>query len=175
MRDDAEAELRTFDFGDGRGPVPAHRHRNPDRSLGGWVAETAFVAPTALVVPEARIYQQAQVLDRARVSGKARVSGDAQLSGEAHVFGSACVYGVARVRKGRITGAARIEKPEDLRTGEGWTAYRTEAGMELFHHQFGKRRQFASWEELPKTLYENRFISEMEYLTLSVLTVGERR
>jgi hypothetical protein len=37
----------TFDFGDGA--VPAHRHINPDGSLGGWVADTATVADTAWV------------------------------------------------------------------------------------------------------------------------------
>lgn len=35
-----------FDFGDG--PVPAHRHRNPDGSEGGWVADTAHVAAVAI-------------------------------------------------------------------------------------------------------------------------------
>lgn len=26
------------DFNDGNGPVPAHRHKNPDGTEGGWVA-----------------------------------------------------------------------------------------------------------------------------------------
>lgn len=34
-------EPTTFDFEDGRGPVPAHRHRNPDGSVGGWVSDEA--------------------------------------------------------------------------------------------------------------------------------------
>jgi len=50
-----------FDFDDGNGPVPAHRHQNPDGSIGGWVADTATVAPTAEVGPEARIFDQARV------------------------------------------------------------------------------------------------------------------
>ena len=31
-------EIITFDFGDGNGAVPAHRHINRDSSIGGWVA-----------------------------------------------------------------------------------------------------------------------------------------
>jgi len=30
--------ITTFEF-DGAGAVPAHRHRNPDDTEGGWVAE----------------------------------------------------------------------------------------------------------------------------------------
>ena len=33
----------TFDFHDGRGPVAARQHKNPDGSMGGWVDETATV------------------------------------------------------------------------------------------------------------------------------------
>ena len=43
----------TYDFGSG--PVPAHRHLNPDGSLGGWVADTATVAPTARIGENARV------------------------------------------------------------------------------------------------------------------------
>lgn len=37
----------TYDFG--RGPVPAHRHTNPDGSVGGWVADSAEVHQTAWI------------------------------------------------------------------------------------------------------------------------------
>lgn len=37
--------METFDFGNG--PVLAYRHRNPDGTEGGWVANTTFVAETA--------------------------------------------------------------------------------------------------------------------------------
>ena len=43
----------TYDFGSG--PVPAHRHLNPDGKLGGWVADTATVAPTAWVFDYAQV------------------------------------------------------------------------------------------------------------------------
>lgn len=61
----------TFDFG--AGPVPAHRHINPNGDLGGWVHDTAVV------------------------DGGAYVSGEARVYGEACVSGEACVYGEARV------------------------------------------------------------------------------
>ena len=61
----------TFDFG--RGPVPAHRHVNPDGSLGGWVANTARVFGTAWVFGDARVFGNAQVFGTAWVSGTARV------------------------------------------------------------------------------------------------------
>ena len=56
----------TYDFGSG--PVPAHRHKNPDGSLGGWVADTATVIPTA------------RIGKNAKVSGNAQVSGDTVLN-----------------------------------------------------------------------------------------------
>ena len=59
--------MTTYDFRDGNGPVPAHRHKNPDGSEGGWVAETAHVDKTVYV------------------SGSARVSGSASVSGSARV------------------------------------------------------------------------------------------
>ena len=50
----------TFNFHDGNGPVPAHRHTNPDGSEGGWVANTA------------RVYGNAWVYGNAQVSGNAQ-------------------------------------------------------------------------------------------------------
>ena len=44
--------MTTFDFKDGKGPVPAHQHSNG----GGWVADTATVADTAYVGPDAQVY-----------------------------------------------------------------------------------------------------------------------
>ena len=40
-----------FDFGDGAGPVPAHRHPNGR----GWVADSATVAPSAYVGLDAHV------------------------------------------------------------------------------------------------------------------------
>lgn len=73
----------TFDFEDGKGPVPAHRHVNPDGSEGGWVADTAAVEPTAYVGHDARVYSSAWVGGEARVDGKAKVYEDAKVSGYA--------------------------------------------------------------------------------------------
>jgi hypothetical protein len=61
--------VTTFDFGDGNGPVPAHKHPNG----GGWVADTATVDDTAYVGPDAKVYGNAWVSENASVSGDARV------------------------------------------------------------------------------------------------------
>ena len=49
LPDDAPEPVTTFDFQDGIGPVPAHRHTNPDGTEGGWVANTARVSGNAWV------------------------------------------------------------------------------------------------------------------------------
>ena len=65
----------TFDFQDGNGPVPAHRHPNG----GGWVADTATVEETAFVGPDARVY------------GSALVEGGVQLLSDTRISGVSCV------------------------------------------------------------------------------------
>lgn len=110
-------EIELHDFGDGNGPVPAHRHPNG----GGWVADTAWVAPTAFVGPDAQIYGKAYVsgrafiCERARVFGhatvwqRAELSGSAQVYDWAHVAGDARVYGRAHVYgHARISGDAQV-------------------------------------------------------------------
>lgn len=94
------APATTFDFLDGRGPVPAHQHPNG----GGWVDDKAKVDPTAFVDARARVFGTAQVFGDARVFGTARVFGDAQVFGNAQVFGTAQVFGNAQV-----SGNARVE------------------------------------------------------------------
>jgi hypothetical protein len=52
--------MSTFDFG--YGPVPAHQHKNPDGSVGGWVADTASVSGNVHVGKLARIFGAAVIL-----------------------------------------------------------------------------------------------------------------
>ena len=99
-----------FDFNDGNGPVPAHRHINPDGTLGGWVADTAVVYGNAVVSGDARVYGDAVVYGNARVSGNARVYGDARVSGNARVSGDAKVHDLCTILWGRAG-------------GYDWTAY----------------------------------------------------
>ena len=66
----------TFDFGDGKGPVPAHQHCNG----GGWVADTDVADKTAYVGLDARVYGKARVFGNAQVCGNAWISGNAQIS-----------------------------------------------------------------------------------------------
>ena len=102
-------EQSVFDFEDGQGEVPAHRHVNTDGSLGGWVADTAKVAHTVYVGPHARVYGYAGVYDRAIIDSRARVSGYASVSNRAMIHGDAHVYGIATVAEhANIHGNARI-------------------------------------------------------------------
>ncbi|MCA9313477.1 hypothetical protein KDA08_04170 [Candidatus Saccharibacteria bacterium] len=104
-----------FDFDDGNGPVPAKRHKNPDGSIGGWVANTAQVVPTAFVGKNAvvfgyakvsgkarvyegaRVYDCAEIYENAQVYGYARVHGKARIHADAQVYGTACVRGYAYI------------------------------------------------------------------------------
>jgi len=96
-----------FDFG--WGSVPARRHRNPDGSLGGWVAHTAHVAPTATVDEDARVFGNATVIEEAQVLFKAQVGGDAAVTNEAKVCDSAQLSGKVLVcENAAVTGAAVV-------------------------------------------------------------------
>ncbi len=81
----------------GEGAVPAQQHQNPDGSLGGWVADTAYVAPTAYLGPDAVVYGNAWVMDNARVSGRAYIFGYARVFDNARIHGEVFVYGHARI------------------------------------------------------------------------------
>jgi UDP-3-O-[3-hydroxymyristoyl] glucosamine N-acyltransferase len=85
--------MSTFDFNDGNGPVPAHRHENGR----GWVADTASVDASAFVGDRARVYGDAWVCDNAQVCGDAWVCDNAQVYGNAQVCGNARVCDDARV------------------------------------------------------------------------------
>jgi len=95
--------IETFDFGDGKGPVPAHRHQNPGGWFGGWVANTAKVADSVYLGPDAKVYGHAvvsslvQIQENAQVFGTARIGGAAILEDHVKVFGSASISGSSRV------------------------------------------------------------------------------
>jgi carbonic anhydrase/acetyltransferase-like protein (isoleucine patch superfamily) len=70
-----------YDFGDGRGPVPAHRHANG----GGWVDDTAEVDPTARVQAGAVVGAGAAVMAGSRIGTGARVGAGARVGPSANV------------------------------------------------------------------------------------------
>ncbi|MBI2071133.1 MAG: hypothetical protein HYT79_11095 [Elusimicrobia bacterium] len=79
------AEITTFDFGDGQGPIPAHRHPNGD----GWVADTASVALDAYLDQNTRVFGAARIRGAANIEGHARISGDHVLiEGNVHIAGN---------------------------------------------------------------------------------------
>ena len=61
----------TFDFGDGNGPVPAHKHKNG----GGWVANTASVEKSVFVGTNARVYGYSRLYDQVALYDHSEVCG----------------------------------------------------------------------------------------------------
>lgn len=59
--------MTTFNFEDGKGQVPAHKHPNG----GGWVADTAYVDETVYVGRDARVSGYARVYGVKRSDGYA--------------------------------------------------------------------------------------------------------
>lgn len=90
-------------FGNGGGLVPAHRHRNPDGTLGGWVADSAMVQNTVYIGPSAQVFDHAVVTDhvalhqRAWIAGRATVSDNVKMSNTAGVYGNAKVSGCVQL------------------------------------------------------------------------------
>lgn len=120
------------DFGDGKGLVQAHRHRNG----GGWVAATAKVAETARVGQNATVFGNACVTDQARIRGRARVFGNATIAEHAVVRGQAQVCGNARVLgrvhvhgEARVAGDIILSGIEDVRAGD--VGFDSTMGFEL--------------------------------------------
>ena len=89
--------MDTIDFKDGNGPVPAHRHTNPDGSSGGWVADTAYVAHTAYVGPQALVSGYSKVINNGVVDGYGKVFCDALVSDNGRVVDNGVVDGYGRV------------------------------------------------------------------------------
>jgi tetrahydrodipicolinate N-succinyltransferase len=115
--------VTSYDFGDGAGAVPAHRHPKGC----GIVANTATVAPNAYVGPNARVYQKAQVRDTASIEEYTRVYGQAlvgyyydsgRLSKDAVVDGYGTVRGKARIGSlARVGGNGIVEGEATVNCG----------------------------------------------------------
>ena len=88
-----EEQAQFHDFGDGRGPVPIHRHGNGD----GWVADSATVNDSAFIGPSACVFGRAKVLDNASVTDSAQVCGDAVVAEDSRVSGDSLVEGNAQI------------------------------------------------------------------------------
>lgn len=151
-----------FDF-DGTGPVPAHRHTNPDGARGGWVANTAFVAETAHVAERALVYGQAKILDNTRVTERAKVCGTAALSGHARAQGSSVVSGRALVSDyatvrsvAKVFGEAQVGGSA-LVGGEAHVGHRAlvTASTDLLYGSSGEARWSAYWY-LPDSSEKNQ-------------------
>ena len=95
-----------FNFQDGLGEVPAHRHINKNGDEGGWVADTVKVEDSVYVYGRCVGLRQCVWYTAMRRSPAMRGShGNAQVSGNAWVYGNARVSGNARLR---VSGDARV-------------------------------------------------------------------
>lgn len=72
-------------------PVLARRHTNPDGSVGGYVALSAWADPEAYVGPNAEVAGRSGVYARARIGGAALIAGDSEIGGFSVVEGRAVV------------------------------------------------------------------------------------
>jgi carbonic anhydrase/acetyltransferase-like protein (isoleucine patch superfamily) len=111
-------DKNSFDFGAGK--VPAHRHKNPDGTVGGWVADTAEVGGDIYIGSNARVKDNAKItsygtkepikiLDNAIVSGNARVYGNRQFNFPVIISGNASISDSARITGGLISGNAVVD------------------------------------------------------------------
>lgn len=103
----SRSERKFYDFFDGNGAVPAHRHGNG----GGWVADSADVAESVYVGRRARVFGNAVVSGHARICNMAEVSGHACVRGHAVVADRAKVQGRAI-----IEGFVKIEADSFIST-----------------------------------------------------------
>lgn len=95
------------DFGDGKGAVSAHRHKNPDGTEGGWVQDTAIVDKDVYIGKDAQVSGNAQVLKHSRIMHNAKVSGNAVVS-ETGLYNNSQVYGNAVLTKSTLRGNAKV-------------------------------------------------------------------
>lgn len=98
-----ENTTNLFDFGDGAGPVPAKRHKNPDNTTGGWVADTARVERTATIGKDALVFGYAWVFDDALVFENAHVGEGAQVCDQSQIYGNVQILG-----KTQVSGCSKV-------------------------------------------------------------------
>ena len=102
-------DITNFDFKDGKGPVPAARHKNMYGVVGGWVAQTAEVSKDAHIGYETLVYENAKVLGKARVMGRSQIRGNATVDEEARITGNVRIFGAATIKgSAMISGNAKV-------------------------------------------------------------------
>lgn len=147
-------------------PVPAHRHKNLDGTVGGWVANTAFVAAEAYVAESAVVFGNARILAPARIGPFASVFGHCQILAPVDVG-----EWVVLADKGIV------RRQADIRWGCGWSAHAVLDGVCLRFAGPTKEAPIwlESWSDLPESLYRRGLISEMEYLAWTVAELEPER
>jgi hypothetical protein len=102
----------------GHGAVLARRHRNPDRTLGGWVADTAHADADAFVAEEASVFGNARVFGPCLVLGRARVMDFARVSGGSVAATARCL--AAQRADAALPAVVRLGEGERRRAAAAW-------------------------------------------------------
>lgn len=117
------AQSLFHNFGDGKGPVRAHRHLNPLGDLGGWVANTAYVDATAYVAKEAvvtgtaHVGKQVFMNDGAIICDEAQISGPIILGKHAHFGGTVQARLSCRIKHPIYIGYAPLLTGKSIKFG----------------------------------------------------------
>lgn len=109
----SDIQKSTFQFRKGAASVPAHRHKNPDGSVGGWVADTANVTDDSYISVDAKVFDRAQIhnseiYDSAIVCGTSIVNGRSVIKGNSSVTGSALISNSIVRDSAVVTGSANL-------------------------------------------------------------------
>ncbi len=83
-------------FGVPCGGAPGKNHKNPDGSVGGFVADTASSASTATIDSTSSVCERAVIQGNAKVRSGSQISGSAVIEGNSNVSSSS-IKGMARV------------------------------------------------------------------------------
>lgn len=166
-----DALAGSHDFGDGEGPVPAHRHVNPDGTVGGWISDAAVFDDRSQLWlgPGASIGGTVTLTGKVVVDNNARVQGTCHLR-NCRVLGRAVVaqrvmVGHRRPEMGMIIiqGAARVEGHNVTLSGHTkifGSAHVTGTGTEIRDSSVGGHAQMLGGLIYESTLRGNAIIRD---------------
>ena len=76
----------------GSGPVPAHRHRNPDGSAGGWVADSSKIGTNVTIAETATVASRCKIGNRSTIGYECTLGNGCAIGNDC-VVGNYCKFG----------------------------------------------------------------------------------
>lgn len=101
-------------------PVPAERHTNPDGSLGGWVAATAYAEPTVTIGENAKLFDYATARGTVILTDNAIAQGGARLLDSALLAQNAIAQDDTIVEGNAILTGNAVARGSTILTGVAW-------------------------------------------------------